>query len=69
MPDSINLEPTDEGYANIARFFAGQVISDMRVARQKASRELLVGLIEVAGYLAVKDPEKFKALLADIKGK
>ena len=66
--DTINLEPSDEGYANIARMFAGNILGDVIVRRRKPAKQILGSLVEIAGYLAVKDPAAFKALLADIKG-
>lgn len=63
----INLAPTDEGYLNIARVFAGSILGDVRKARKDATRELLTGLLDVACYLRVNRPDMYQALIDDIK--
>ena len=51
----IDIAPEDEGFANIARMFAEQILADVRKPRKAAARELLIGLIQTAAYIGRKD--------------
>jgi hypothetical protein len=62
--DTINLAPTAEGYANIAKTFAASILGDVKVSRRKSSAALLDSLIEVVAYLSKADPTQ----VDDIRG-
>lgn len=55
MTLSINLEPTSEGYARIARRFAENILSDVRKARQSDDRALLVETLKIAAHIEKSD--------------
>lgn len=59
---TINLEPTDEGYGNIALLFADSIGKNALVRRQKETFKLLDMLVQLVAYLAVKDPQKLESL-------
>lgn len=52
MPEYIDLTPTPEGYANIARRFAAQVLDDIPTRRKADDRAILDSLVEIVAYLA-----------------
>lgn len=54
---TIDITPTDEGFARIAEMFAMQILADVRKARVEDDRHLLQSLIETVAYLAVANPE------------
>jgi hypothetical protein len=49
---TIDLTPTPEGYANIARRFAGQIIDDLPRKRIADDRLILDSFIEIVAWLA-----------------
>jgi hypothetical protein len=61
MPDqevtvqTISIAPTPEGYANIARRFAGQIIDDLPRRRIADDRAILDSFIEIVAWLAATD--------------
>lgn len=55
MSQTINLEPTSEGYARIGRRLAEQVLSDVRKARQTDDRALLVEVLKIAAHIEKRD--------------
>ena len=52
---TINLEPTSEGYARVARRFSETILSDVRKARQNDSRSLLVETLKIAAHIEKHD--------------
>lgn len=57
------MTPTAEGYAAIARTFAGSILSDVKVSRREDTRHLLDSLLEIVAYLARTEPR----LVADVR--
>jgi len=53
---TVDLTPTDEGYARIAERFASSILFDLPVKRREDSRHLLDSMIEIVAYLAQKNP-------------
>jgi len=49
---TIDLTPTPEGYANIARRFAAQVLDDIPTRRKADDRLILDSFIEIVAWLA-----------------
>ena len=49
---TIDLTPTPEGYANIARRFAAQVLDDIPTRRKADDRQILDSFIEIVAWLA-----------------
>jgi hypothetical protein len=49
---TIDLTPTTEGYANMARMFAEAVVNDATDERRHDTGKLLGSLIEIVAYLA-----------------
>ena len=64
--ETIDMTPTPEGYANIARTFAGSILSDVKVSRREDARAILDSLVEIVAYLARTEPALVVALRADI---
>jgi hypothetical protein len=63
--ESISIEPTPEGYASIARRFAGQIIDDLPRRRVADDRILLDSLIELVAYLAATGRRDLIASIRD----
>lgn len=53
-PLTIDLTPTEEGFARIAELFIGQLTGSVLRPTAQASREQLASLIETVAYLATK---------------
>jgi hypothetical protein len=51
---TVNLAPTDDGYANIATTFCRQVWDDLPRKRIAADLDILDSLIEIVAYLAAQ---------------
>lgn len=62
----VKIEPTIEGYANMARMFAQQIISDVKVARKPATQSILVSLIDTMRYLHSVDTTLYHKILSEI---
>jgi hypothetical protein len=67
--ETIDITPTDEGYKNITRMFAENILGDVKIARRAASRDLMVSVIELAGYLGQHNPALLIALKNEVKGR
>ena len=63
---TINLRPTDEGFARIAERFATSILFDLPLKRREDSRHLLDSMIEIVAYLAIADPAQVKWLRDEI---
>ena len=64
--DTIDITPTAEGYANIARTFAASMLSDVKASRREDAAHVLDSLLEIVAYLATIDPALVRAVRADI---
>jgi hypothetical protein len=51
---TIDLTPTDEGFANIARTFAASLRSDVRKERREDATAQVYALCDIVRYLAAK---------------
>ena len=63
---TINLRPTDEGFAVIAGRFATQIILDVSNKRRESDRVLMDSLIETVAYLAQTDPKLVQQLRDEV---
>ena len=52
MTETVDLTPTPEGYANIARRFAAQIIEDLPRKRSADDRQILDSFVEIVAWLA-----------------
>jgi len=66
LAGTINLRPTDEGFARIAERFATSILFDLPQKRREDSRHLLDSMIEIVAYLAIADPAQVKWLRDEI---
>jgi len=48
MADSINMAPSAEGYRQIARMFAQNILEDVKVSRRADSRAIMRSLLDIA---------------------
>jgi hypothetical protein len=63
---TIDLRPSDEGFARIAERFATSILFDLPAKRREDSRHLLDSMIEIVAYLAIADPAQVKWLRDEI---
>lgn len=66
LDGTINLAPTNEGYARIAERFASSILFDIPVKRREDSRHLLDSMIEIVAYLAKVEPALVTTLRDEI---
>ena len=64
--ETINLKPTDEGYANIARTFIDSILSDVTERRRDDARAIMDSLIQCVAYLAVTEPKLIEVVRKDL---
>ena len=67
MTTTIDLTPTSEGYAVMARQFSESILGDVRKARTNDDRALLVQIMKIAGQLRVDDPNTLARLLVALE--
>lgn len=67
---TINLEPSPEGYANIAEAFLNQLISDIKANRYAADLDLLEQALTIVGYLVqVERADLVKDLIEHVRSR
>lgn len=65
--ERINLTPSQEGYATVARLFVDQLFSDIPQWRRAADAGILCSLMDTLAYLRATSPAEYDGVMAKIE--
>lgn len=63
IPETVDITPTDAGFAKIMRMFLDQILDTTFVRSKKTTAVLLSSVLDIARYMSHNNPTEFNKIV------